>query len=49
MVAIMRTTATCETLRCAFRHTHDGRLCERYRCILLRMDGQSCAKSVMYS
>jgi hypothetical protein len=46
MVAIMHTTVTCQTPRCAFHHTHDVRMRERYQCILLLMDGQSCRESV---
>jgi hypothetical protein len=29
-----------------FHHTHDVRMRERYQCILLLMDGQSCPESV---
>jgi hypothetical protein len=42
MLMITNTTATREQVWMAFRQAHHVRLRERYHCILLLMDGQSC-------
>jgi transposase len=42
MVTITNSTITREEVWRAFRRTPDVRLRERYHCILLLMDGQSC-------
>jgi transposase len=44
MVTITDTTITRDEVWRAFRRTHDVRLRERYHCILLLMDGRSCAE-----
>jgi transposase len=42
MLTITNLRVTREQVWAAFRRTHDGRLRERYHCILLLMDGKSC-------
>jgi transposase len=42
MLTITNPRVTREQVWAAFRRTHDVRLRERYHCILLLMDGESC-------
>jgi putative transposase len=42
MLTITNTMVTRDEVWHAFRRTHDARLRERYHCMLLLIDGQSC-------
>jgi transposase len=44
MVTITNTTTPRDEVWRVFRRVHDVRLRERYHCILLLMDGRSCAE-----
>jgi transposase len=44
MVTITNTTIPRDEVWRVFRRVHDVRLRERYHCILLPMDGRSCAE-----
>jgi transposase len=44
MLKIANATVTREPVWAAFRKTHDVRRRERYHCVLLLLDGKSCAE-----
>jgi transposase len=44
MLKITNATVTREQVWAAFRKTHDVRRRERYHCVLLLLDGKSCAE-----
>lgn len=48
MLTITNTTATREQVGRAFRQAHHVRLRERSHCILLLMDGKSCAEMAQW-
>ena len=44
MLRITHPTLTRQEVWAAFRRTHDVRMRERYHCLLLLLDGKSCAE-----
>jgi transposase len=48
MVTITNTTIPRDEVWRVFRRVHDVRLRERYHCILLLMDGRSCAETAQW-
>jgi transposase len=48
MLTITNTTVTRDEVWRAFRRTHDARLRERYHCMLLLIDGQSCPEMAQW-